>query len=156
MRHFPPSVALWLLAALLLAAAGRAQAELGGDMATVAADQQQMQGTGRVLRMEEEYATAEYEFGSGDVVREYVTAEGTVFGVAWRGPTIPDLHRLLGNFYAEYERAAEAAGDLRRRGPLVIQRPDLVVQSGGHMRAYSGWAYLPELLPPGVRAEAIR
>jgi hypothetical protein len=149
-------VALWLLAALLLAGAARAQAELGGDMTTVAADQQQMQGTGRVLRIEGKYATAEYESGSGEIVREYVTADGTVFGVAWQGPTIPDLRRLLGNYYQEYERAAEAAGDLRHRGPLVIQQPGLVVQSGGHMRAYSGWAYLPELLPSGVRAEAIR
>ncbi len=149
-------MALWLLAALLLAGAGRAEAELGGDMTTVAADQQQMQGTGRVLRMQGEYATAEYESGSGAVVREYVTADGKVFGVAWQGPTIPDLRRLLGNYYPEYERAAEAARDLRHRGPLVIQQPDLVVQSGGHMRAYSGRAYLPELLPSGVRAEAIR
>jgi len=30
------------------------------------------------------------------------------------------------------------------------------VQSGGHMRAYSGWAYAPDLLPAGVRAEEIR
>ena len=155
-RDFSASTALWLLAALLLAGAGRAQAELGGDMTTVAADQQRMQGTGRVLRMEGEYATAEYESGSGDVVREYVTAEGKVFGVAWRGPTTPDLHLLLGDYYPEYERAAEATSQQRHRGPLVIQQPDLVVQSGGHMRAFSGWAYLPKLLPSGVRVEAIR
>jgi len=156
MRDFSASTALWLLAALLLAGAGRAQAELGGDMTTVAADQQQMQGTGRVLRLAGEYAAAEFESGSGNLVREYVTPDGKVFGVAWRGPTIPNLNLLLGNYYPEYERAAEAARDQRHRGPLLIQQPDLVVQSSGHMRAYSGWAYLPELLPSGVRAEAIR
>jgi hypothetical protein len=148
---------LWLLAAwLLLAGAGRARAELGGDVTSVAADRAEMQGTGRIVRMAAGYARHEYEARSGEVVREYVSPEGKVFGVAWEGPTIPDLRQLLGTYYAEFERAAEAARDLQHRGPLVIQEPDLVVQSGGHMRAYSGRAYLPEMLPTGVRAGEIR
>jgi hypothetical protein len=79
-----------------------------------------------------------------------------VFGVAWQGQRIPDLRQLLGAYYDQYERAAAAARIARHRGPLVIQEPGLVVQSGGHMRAYSGWAYAPDLLPAGVRAEEIR
>jgi hypothetical protein len=146
-----------LLAAwLLLAGAGRGWAELGGDATSVTADRAEMQGVGRTVRMTAGYVRHEYEASSGEVVREYVSTEGTVFAVAWQGPTIPNLRRLLGSYYPEFERAAEAARDLRRRGPLVIQNPDLVVQSGGHMRAYSGRAYLPGLLPPGVRAEEIR
>jgi Protein of unknown function (DUF2844) len=31
-----------------------------------------------------------------------------------------------------------------------------VVQSGGHMRAYIGRAYIPEMLPPGLKAEEIK
>lgn len=146
----------WLLAAwLLFAGVGRAGAELGGDVASVAADRAEMQGTSRIVRMSDGYARHEYAAKSGDVIREYVSTEGTVFAVAWQGPTIPDLRRLLGSYYPEFARAAEAASE-RHRGPLTIQKPDLVVQSGGHMRAYSGWAYVPGLLPDGVRAGEIR
>jgi hypothetical protein len=147
---------LWLLAAwLLLAGVGRAVAELGGDVTTVAADRQQMQGAKRSVRRAENYAVHEYEAQSGSVVREYVSPAGTVFGVAWQGRTIPDLRQLLGAYYAPYEQAV-ATGSVRHRGPLLIQEPGLVVQSGGHMRSYSGWAYVPDLLPAGVRAEEIR
>jgi hypothetical protein len=90
------------------------------------------------------------------VVREYVSPAGKVFGVAWQGPRIPDLRQLLGAYYAQYESAASAARSVRHRGPLLIQEPGLVVQSGGHMRAYNGLAYVPDLLPAGVRAEEIR
>jgi hypothetical protein len=151
------NVQLWLLAAwLLLAGAGRASAELGGDAATVAADQQQMQSAKQSVRRAGNYTAHEYEVQTGSVVREYVSPAGKVFGVAWHGPRIPDLRQLLGAYYAQYERAAAAAGNVRHRGPLLIQEPGLVVQSGGHMRAYSGWAYVPGLLPADVRAEEIR
>jgi len=148
---------LWLLAAwLLLAGAGRAWAELGGDVTTVAADREQMQGAKRNVRRAENYTAHEYEAQSGAVVREYVSPAGQVFGVAWQGPRIPDLRQLFGAYYAPYERAASAARNERHRGPLLIQEPGLVVQSGGHMRAYSGFAYVPKLMPAGVRAEEIR
>jgi hypothetical protein len=151
------NIQLWLLAAcLLLAGVDRAAAELGGDAATVAADQQQMQSAKQSVRRAGNYTAHEYEVQTGSVVREYVSPAGKVFGVAWHGPRIPDLRQLLGAYYAQYERAAAAAGNVRHRGPLLIQEPGLVVQSGGHMRAYSGWAYVPGLLPADVRAEEIR
>jgi hypothetical protein len=147
----------WLLAAgLLLATAGHAVAELGGDATTVTADQQQMAGAKRAVHTTENYVVHESESPSGAAVREYVSPEGKVFGVAWEGPTIPDLRQLLGAYYAQYERAAATARSVRHRGPLLIQEPGLVVQSGGHMRAYSGFAYVPKLMPAGVRAEEIR
>jgi hypothetical protein len=31
-----------------------------------------------------------------------------------------------------------------------------VLQSGGHMRAYVGKAYVPEMLPEGVQPDAIQ
>ena len=42
------------------------------------------------------------------------------------------------------------------RGPLLIQEPGLVVQSGGHMRAYFGRAYIPDQVPQGVNIEEIK
>jgi hypothetical protein len=147
----------WLLAAcLLLAGVGNAAAELGGDVTSVAADGLQMQGAKRTVHRAENYAMHEYEGQSGTVMREYVSPAGKVFGVAWQGPRIPDLRQLLGAYYAQYESAASAARSVRHRGPLLIHEPGLVVQSDGHMRAYNGRAYVPDLLPAGVRAEEIR
>jgi hypothetical protein len=156
-RNRSGKACLWLVAAcLLLAGTDRARAELGGDVTTVAADRQQMQGTQRIVRLAENYAVHQYEAQTGTEVREYVSPAGKVFGVAWRGAVIPDLRQLLGSYYPQYERAVSATSTVRHRGPLLIQEPGLVVQSGGHMRAYSGWAYAPELLPAGVRAEEVR
>lgn len=147
----------WLLAAcLLLAGVGSAVAELGGDETSVAADELQIQGAKRTLRRAENYAMHQFEGQSGTVVREYVSPAGKVFGVAWQGPRIPDLRQLLGAYYAQYESAASAVRSVRHRGPLLIQEPGLVVESDGHMRAYNGRAYVPDLLPAGVRAEEIR
>jgi hypothetical protein len=38
----------------------------------------------------------------------------------------------------------------------VIEQPGLVFYSGGHMRAFFGKAYVPETLPKGVTADAIK
>jgi hypothetical protein len=39
---------------------------------------------------------------------------------------------------------------------VVIDTPELVGQISGHPRAFSGNAYVPRLVPQGVRAETIR
>jgi hypothetical protein len=132
----------------------RASAELGGDVTSVEADRQQMKAT-RTVQSTAKYAMHELQTDSG-TVREYVTPDGKVFGVAWQGPTIPDLRQLLGNYYPQFDQAAAAHRKLRHRGPLAINEFGLVVVSTGHMRAYSGKAYVSGLLPQGVQAEDIR
>jgi hypothetical protein len=77
-----------------------------------------------------------------------------VFGVSWEGPFLPDLHLVLGASYASFVEAARVKR--RGRGPLLIQLPDLVLESAGHPRGFHGRAYVPELLPVGVTAEAVR
>jgi hypothetical protein len=96
----------------------------------------------------------EIQTPSGTIVREYVSSAGTVFAVAWQGPVMPDLRQALGIYFDRYIKAVsgEHAGHRRR----AIREPDLVVQSNGHMRSFSGRAYLPQLLPQGVSVEEIR
>ncbi len=152
---------LWLLAAWLLpAGAGHLWAELGGDANTVAADQRQMQGAGRIVRMSLDYAIHEYEANSGTLVREYVSPDGKVFGVAWRGPFLPDFQQIFGAYYQQFAQGAEAsrnAGPRRsHNAPLTVEEPELVVHSAGHARAYAGFAYVPGLVPPGVDPKEIR
>jgi len=144
-----------LSAILLIALTGMppALASLGGAESTVEADRAHIGATHRLLA-DPRFTLHELQVPSGATVREYVSpTTGTVFGVAWQGPTMPDLRQLLGSHFDQYVSAAAAR---RSRGPVVIQLPGLVVQSSGRMRAFSGRAYVPEALPPGVRAEDIR
>jgi hypothetical protein len=146
-----------LLAALvILATAFPARASLGGDTATIQADQLHMQGT-RTTKAAESYTVHEIQAATGTVVREYLSPEGKVFAVAWNGPWLPDLRQLLGGYFEQYRAAAQPQSGARRvRKPVMIDRPGLVVQVGGHIRAFSGRAYVPEMLPSGVRAEDIQ
>lgn len=144
-----------LLAGLVLLTAAfvaPARAALGGVEASVESDRLQIGATLHVLAMPS-YTVHELQAPSGTVVREYVSPQGTVFGVAWHGPSMPDLRQVLGTYFDRY---VEATASRRMRGPLSIEQPGLVVQSGGHMRAFVGRAYIPEALPPGVTADSVR
>ena len=148
-----PLMAIFLL---MLTFAFPAFAVLGGDESSVATDMARMKATVKVTPGEA-FAVHEVKTSGGPVIREYVSSAGRVFGVAWQGPSIPDLHQLLGAYFQPYSAAAQTAkaGHPGRR-PLNIQLPGLVVQTGGHMRALYGRAYDPGLLPQGVRADAVR
>lgn len=131
-------------------------AVLGGDESSIATDTAQMKATVRVTQSQR-YTAHELKAESGTFVREYLSPEGRVFGVAWQGPFIPDMEQLLGTYLQQYSagvKAHHAAGAGRR--PLNIQQPDLVLHTSGHMRSYSGIAYDPRLLPQGVTASDIR
>jgi hypothetical protein len=131
-------------------------ASLGGDATTVQADQAKMQSTLRSTSSNS-YTLHEMETPAGVTVKEYVSPAGKVFAVTWQGAVHPDLRQLLGSYFAPYVQAVEAQKAERRgRGPLVIQQAGLVVQITGHMRALRGKAYVPQMLPVGVRAEDLQ
>ena len=142
-----------LFLALLLVLSGPAAAALGDSEATVVADQAQMKATLRI-KSASLYTVHEIQTPSGIVVREFVSAQGQVFAVAWAGPLMPDLQQLLGSYFADYQAAASVkrAG----RGRVQLRQPGLVLRSGGHMRAYSGHAYIPQLVPAGVSVDEIQ
>ena len=146
-------LALSLLAVLVLLAARPADAALGEDVVSVQADQLRMEGTLRTTAMSG-YLVHEIQAPTGTVVRELSSPAGTVFGVSWEGPFLPDLRRLLGSSFAAYAQAARTAR--HGRGPLQIHLAGLVVESSGHPRGFRGRAYVPDLVPEGVAAEAIR
>src|SRR5262245_58503018 len=86
------------------------------------------------------------EAADGTVVREYVSPAGLVFGLAWQGPTVPDMTQLLGAYFPAYQDTLHAAG--RHRGPWRVQMEDCVVELRGHLGAFSGRAYVPSRAPP--------
>ncbi len=91
---------------------------------------------------------------SGTVVREYVNPAGAVFAVSWNGPFLPDLRTLLGQHFGTMTGAA-AQRPKAGHSQLAVERPDVVIISNGHMRAFSGRAWIPGELPPGFSPDNI-
>jgi hypothetical protein len=129
-------------------------ATLGGDMASVEADQQALNTSQQITANNAAYTVYELQTATGTKIREYVSTPGTVFAVAWDGPALPDFRRLFGDYFSKYTEtaAAQRAG----HGHLVVRLPELIVESSGHMRAFFGRAYLPKALPPGLALSEIR
>lgn len=165
-------VILALSAMLVFQAPGAAIATLGGPAQSIAADQQAFGGQLRMLNQPQlptgeqalheqppapsspAYTVEQISTPAGVTVNEYLSSNGTVFAVSWRGPRPPDLAQLLGSYFAEFQTAAASPHPQRRH--LFIQTENLVVETGGHMRDLRGRAYLPTLLPPGVSADEIQ
>ena len=141
---------------IFLALSLPAYAALGGSLDSVQADQAHMKAT-RKITQSAAFSVHEMKGTAGTTVREYVSPEGRVFGVAWHGPFIPDMQQLLGSYFQQYSDGVREHHEARRgRSPLNIQKPGLVVQTSGYMRSYSGRAFDPGLLPSGTSAETIR
>ena len=131
-------------------------AALGEEASSVQNDVAHMQGSLRTTQSQA-FTVHEIAASTGTTVREYASPSGMIFAVAWQGPWLPNMRQLLSSYFAQYEQALQASGrDRAGRRPLLIEQPGLVVQSGGHMRSFSGRAYIPEMMPQGVRAEDIR
>jgi len=143
----------FILLPALIAAALPGFGALGGSVESVATDQVTLHAK-RAVTQNREYTVHQISSGDGTLIREYVTPAGTVFGVSWSGPTIPDLSQLLGTYHAEFQNAMRAKPGRRKSG--VVHNADLVVESGGHMRAFYGRAYVTSMLPAGVTPETVK
>nr|WP_249172700.1 DUF2844 domain-containing protein [Burkholderia dolosa] len=143
-----------------------AHAELGGApmsppaddrAATVRALQRAMRSADGAQTSAAAYTVREITLGSGTVIHEYASAAGTVFGLAWRGPTMPDLASLLGSYFPQYTAGVHAAHAARGwRAPVSVDTSALVIRTGGHMGAFSGQAWLPAALPAGLTGNDIQ
>jgi hypothetical protein len=155
------SLGIWAGLTITIAFASIAEpsyvsASLGGDVTSVEADRAKMEASLQTTSTEH-YAIHEMHAPNNLVVREYVSPAGNVFGVAWQGPSRPDLHQVLGTYFDSFNKAAQARKLQRTgRGPLFIQQDGIVVQMGGHARAFFGRAYVPQNVPSGVQLEEIR
>jgi hypothetical protein len=129
-----------------------AHATLGQNVSTIDSDQTRLRAVARAATTQSAYTVHLLTMPSGTLVREYVARNGIVFGVAWEGPTLPDLKSMLGASFDAYV----AATATRRGTPLAVSNNDLVIFSGGHLRAFSGHAYLPQAVPAGVDVGVIQ
>lgn len=97
------------------------------------------------------YSLQESQLENGTTIREYATPAGVVFAVAWRGPVLPDLSALLGDYFNAFKLGVEQGRRAGKHGsPVNVQRDGLVIKSNGRMRNFFGNAYAPDLIPAGV------
>lgn len=151
------TLVLVIAASVLAGLSSSARAELGGSASSVASDANQLGATLRSLAPQSAlFSVNEMTIPSGTTVREYVGPNGTVFGIAWEGPTLPDLRLLLGSHFERYAATQSANARRGARSPLSVNERDLVVFSGGQLRAFSGRAFLPQAVPSGVDVNVIR
>lgn len=147
------AAALALGAAAFLLRVTPAEAALGAPYASIASDQTTF-GASIKATPHDGYSVHELTLPSGTLVREYGAVNGTVFAVAWNGPAKPNLSQLLGRYFSDFVTAAKATPGGRNH--LTLARSDLVIEAGGHMRAFFGRAYLAAAIPAGVSSDALR
>jgi|ERR1700690_3900941 hypothetical protein len=127
-----------------------AHAELGGDEAGISNDAAVTRMQLRALvPADARYRVHELRDEASKItVREYVNPDGKVFGVAWDGARKPDLSQLLGPYFTRYTSAAAEHGLARQL--RSIDQPDFVLRVSGHMRHFTGSAWVPNLVPANV------
>lgn len=146
----------WCIGAALLAASTATRpvhAALGAGVDSISQDRVKVKATARI-RSGASFTVHELTTPSGTVVHEYLNAAGKVFGVSWSGPAMPDLRQLLGTHFDIY--ADRTQSDRRGHAHRSVTHGDLVVQSAGRLRAFSGRAYLQSMIPNGVAIDDIR
>ena len=125
---------------------------LGQTVSTIGGDQTRLHAVAHTVATQNAYSVHLITMPSGTEVREFVAPNGIVFGVAWEGPTLPDLQAMLGASFSTYV----AATATHTGAPLAVSNSDLVVYSSGHLRAFAGHAYLPQAVPAGVDVGVIQ
>ena len=138
---------------LLLAYAGLGHAALGGlpqqfDAASTVVES-------KLTPAGAAYVTRATTLVTGTVVREYLAASGAVFALTWDGPILPNLKALLGKYF-DFMLAESARMPRAGRSHLGVNDPEVVIHSGGHMRAFEGSAWIPAQLPAGFSAADLR
>jgi hypothetical protein len=121
-----------------------ALAALGGDATSVEVDRAKMKGTLHTTPTVD-YTVHEIQTPAGMVVHEYVSAEGKVFAVSWRGPGMPNLPQLLGDYSAQLAQAR--SGPHYNHHHLDVATADVVMQQSAHLHSFFGRAWVPALLP---------
>jgi hypothetical protein len=146
------------LATLLiyLAAVTPVWAALGQSVASVERDRAAMGGKGQ-SKAGKGYSIETIAV-AGMTIKEYVSSDGIVFAVAWRGTGAPDLPLLFGSYIDEYREGLTALQNRkpRIRRPMVLKTAHLVVERAGNTRSMWGRAFIPALLPATISPEDIQ
>lgn len=132
-----------------------AGASLGQSEASVTADQQHMKSEDRVQNLQA-YKVHELTNAEGTIVREYLSPQGSVFGITWQGHSTPDMNQLLGTYVSSFQTATPAQTQIRHLRGITIKTSDFVYSNFCRLRMCKGSAYVPSLVPSNVSVEVIR
>lgn len=104
----------------------------------------------------ERFSTREVALETGTFVVEYIDSGGLVFAISWAGPVLPPLDQWLGPYFSRFSEAVTLDRQASNLGtPLRIDTDKLVVKSRGRMRSFTGYAYVPESVPAGLRMQDV-
>lgn len=95
------------------------------------------------------YSVRQSVDANGVTIREYVLRDNVVFAFTWDGPVRPNMRALLGSYFANY--VASGQGGVRGSGPLIEGNDDFRIESAGRLGRFFGMAWVPRLMPAGVR-----
>ena len=129
-------------------------AGLGGDATSVEADRVSMKAVLRVTPFVG-YDIHEIQTPAGTVIHEYVSTQGKVFAVTWRGSGLPNLAQLLGSYSAQLAQAQAGSHSHYNHHHLRIETPEVVMQSDAYLRSRSGRAWVPALFPQSLSPKDI-
>jgi len=148
------SAVIGLVGAACLLTAAPVHAALGGGYNSVEADRAHL--AARMSSVGSGAFTVHTLSLNNGLVREYTRSDGTVFAVTWQGPARPDLRQLLGVHFTTFQSDNALQRGRRARRPLLVNRSDFVVRTGGHSGAFFGVAVLPQVAPAGFSASELR
>jgi hypothetical protein len=130
-------------------------ATLGQSEASVTSDELQMKSEHRVQTLQN-YKVHELTTADGATVREYVSPQGSVFGVTWHGHSAPDMNQVLGTYVNNMQTATPEQTKIQPRRGITVKTKDFVYSNFCRLRMCSGSAYVPSLMPSNVSAEVLR
>lgn len=132
----------------LLAVSLGAHATLGGNGASVNADQAALHATLKAT-VGNSYTDYALTLPDGIVVHEFVNPAGRVFEVTWSGMGHrPDMSQILGSYASRFARSTGKGRPVDRHSHRV--ESDLQIHSVVRNRYFSGTAHLPGALPESM------
>ena len=133
-----------------------ALASLGDTISSIEADRSRLSGR---RSAPETYALYEVHIitNNGVILREYLSNGGKIFAITWQGNTHPDLSHLLGAYFKEFKNLPKRNNRIRGRAlNSSLVGKNVTVERSGHLRRARGRAFLPKLIPQGVKLDEIK
>ena len=130
-------------------------AGLGDRSETISRDEHALKASRMNADVFKKYSIQEMTSDSTDI-KEYVSNDGVIFAVTWKGLDHPDLSVLLGKYASTYDKGLKEKRRSLGKRHQKVEKENLVVQKWGHMRNLQGRAYDPSLIPAGVSIDDLK
>jgi hypothetical protein len=126
-----------------------ARATLGGDVPSIEANREHLAADVHVTKLARG-ERHELTLPSGIVVHEYVSPSGAVYAIAWSGSRAPNLNELLGAYFRQFKPQGAGA-----HHAMSLHGQDFEMEAMAHRGAFTGHAWVPSLVPPGIDARTL-